>query len=200
MEFESLTPSPQTTIPLSEGGMADVELRANTPGEMRVIRRNGKVNAFDPSKISVAITKAFLAVEGSTAAASGRIHELVEELTDQVAKALFRRLPSGGTIHIEDVQDQVELALMRGEHHLVARSYVLYRAERARLRAEKTAQEQPESSVSSELMVTLEDGTRKPLDMVRLQKIVDEACRDLSDVDGAWMLDETRRNLFDGVP
>jgi len=178
---------------------AEVDLRANAPGEMRVIRRNGKVHGFDASKISVAITKAFLAVEGSTAAASRRIHEVVDELTDQVVKALFRRLPSGGTIHIEDIQDQVELALMRGEHHKVARAYVLYRAERARLRAEKQARE-PGPAVAPGLSVTLADGTRKPLDLGRLQAIVDEACRDLADVDGAWILEETRRNLFDGVP
>jgi ribonucleoside-diphosphate reductase alpha chain len=178
----------------------DVELRANAPGEIRVIRRNGKVNGFDASKISVAITKAFLAVEGSSAAASGRIHELVEGLTDQVMKGLFRRLPSGGTLHIEDVQDQVELVLMRGEHHKVARAYVLYREERARLRAEKTHEEQPVEADARELHVTLDDGTVRPLDVKRIGKIVDEACRGLESVDGAWILEETRRNLFDGVP
>jgi ribonucleoside-diphosphate reductase alpha chain len=178
----------------------DLELRANLPGEMRVIRRNGKVNAFDPTKISVAITKAFLAVEGSTAAASRRIHEVVDELTDQVVKALFRRMPSGGTIHIEDIQDQVELALMRGEHHKIARAYVLYRAERARLRAEKSAVGSSEAAPTQALNVTLENGSLQPLDWSRLQKIVDEACRGLADVDGAWILEETRRNLFDGVP
>jgi ribonucleoside-diphosphate reductase alpha chain len=178
----------------------DLELRANLPGEMRVIRRNGKVNGFDPTKISVAITKAFLAVEGSTAAASRRIHEVVDELTDQVVKALFRRMPSGGTIHIEDIQDQVELALMRGEHHKIARAYVLYRAERARLRAEKSAGAPNQAAPNQPLNVTLENGALQPLDWPRLQKIVDEACRGLADVDGAWILEETRRNLFDGVP
>jgi ribonucleoside-diphosphate reductase alpha chain len=182
-----------------ESSPADAELSANAPGEMRVIRRNGKVTVFDAAKISVAIAKAFLAVEGGTAAASRRIHEIVEDLTDQVVRALFRRLPSGGTIHIEDIQDQVELALMRGEHHKVARAYVLYRAERARLRAEKAAQQQEEPR-ESVLHVTLADGSQKPLDFARLQKIVDEACRGLSEVDGAWILEEARRNLFDGVP
>lgn len=200
MESESLTQAPKSPLPPFDVPVADVELRVNLPGEMRVIRRNGKVNGFDASKINVAITKAFLAVEGSTAAASRRIHEVVEELTDQVVKALFRRMPSGGTIHIEDVQDQVELALMRGEHHKVARSYVLYRAERARLRAEKTASQPQKQTTDHGIKVTLDDGTQKPLDFKRLQKIVDEACRGLSDTDGAWILEETRRNLFDGVP
>jgi ribonucleoside-diphosphate reductase alpha chain len=200
MESESLIQSPKSPLPPFDVPTADVELSVNLPGKMRVIRRNGKVNGFDASKINVAITKAFLAVEGSTAAASRRIHEVVEELTEQVVKALFRRMPSGGTIHIEDVQDQVELALMRGEHHKVARSYVLYRAERARLRAEKTASEPQRETLDHGIKVTLEDGTHKPLDFKRLQKVVDEACRGLMDTDSAWILEETRRNLFDGVP
>ena len=200
MESESLVHAQKSSLPLIDVPVADVDLRVNLPGEMRVIRRNGKVNGFDASKINVAITKAFLAVEGSAAAASRRIHEVVEDLTDQVVRALFRRMPSGGTIHIEDVQDQVELALMRGEHHKVARAYVLYRAERARLRAEKTAGQPQTEAPDHGINVTLDDGTEKPLDFQRLQKIVDEACRDLPDTDGAWILDETRRNLFDGVP
>ncbi|SMF95291.1 ribonucleoside-diphosphate reductase alpha chain [Methylomagnum ishizawai] len=173
------------------------ELQATDPGALRVIRRNGKVTQFDAGKIGVAITKAFLAVEGGSAAASRRIHEVVEDLTAQVAAALSRRHPSGGTLHIEDIQDQVELALMRGEHHKVARAYVLYREEHARLRAEQSNAQPPAEDA---LRVTLADGSQKPLDGVRLGRIVDEACRGLADVDGAWILEETRRNLFDGVP
>ena len=198
MESESHVYAKNADIPVAGFPVADDELRAHAPGEMRVIRRNGKVNVFDASKISVAITKAFLAVEGGAAASSRRIHEVVEALSDQVVNGLFRRLPSGGTVHIEDIQDQVELALMRGEHHKVARAYVLYRAERARLRAEKTATE-AEPEVAHGVRVTLPDGSLQPLDEARLQKIVGEACRGLSDVDGSWILDETRRNLFDGV-
>ena len=106
---------------------------------MQVIRRNGTVSKFDASKISVAMTKAFLAVEGHTAAASRRVHEIVEQLTAEVVGALSRRMSEGRTFHIEDVQDQVELALMRSEHHKVARAYVLYREERTRQRAEQEA-------------------------------------------------------------
>jgi len=200
MESESIHYPPKTGVSPVGFIPSDLELQAHAPGEMRVIRRNGKVNGFDASKISVAITKAFLAVEGNSAAASGRIHEVVQELTEQVVSALFRRLPSGGTIHIEDVQDQVELALMRGEHHKVARSYVLYRAERARLRAEKLAVEPAKAGPESSLSITLADGSSKPLDLKRLRKIVDEACLGLSDTDGAWIIEETTRNLFDGVP
>ena len=74
-----------------------------------VIRRTGDLTRFDASKIQVAMTKAFLAVEGNQAAASRRIHDIVEHLTAQVMEALFRRLPDGGAVHIEDIQDYVEL-------------------------------------------------------------------------------------------
>src|SRR5690606_21018319 len=116
------------TVPQS---IAVTERPATEPG-YRVIRRNGAVTPFDATKITVALTKAFLAVEGSTAAGSRRVHDVVAELTEQVVMALTRRVGEGRTFHIEDVQDQVELALMRGEHHRVARSYVLYREERAK--------------------------------------------------------------------
>jgi ribonucleoside-diphosphate reductase alpha chain len=184
-------PAVATAIPISE-------IKAVAPGHVRVIRRNGKVTAFDANKISVAVTKAFLAIEGNHAAASPRIHEAVAELTEQVVKALTRRLPGGGTLHIEDIQDQVELALMRSGHHKVARAYVLYREEHARLRAVKA--DQVQTSAQAAVQMTLPDGSREPLDMARLRQIVEEACRGLSGVDTQQILDETLRNLFDGVP
>lgn len=166
---------------------------------MQIIRRNGTVSPFDGSKISVAMTKAFLAVEGHTAAASRRVHEAVEQLTGEVVAALTRRVGEGRTFHIEDVQDQVELALMRSEHHKVARAYVLYREERARTRAEELAAKPALVSTVPVLHVTLANGTRAPLDSARLALIVNEACAGLDGVDAAPVLEETRRNLYDGI-
>ncbi len=67
----------------------------------KIIRRNGAVVAFEPSKIAVAMTKAFLAVNGGQGAASARVREIVEQLTDNVVRALVRSRPNGGAIHIE---------------------------------------------------------------------------------------------------
>jgi ribonucleoside-diphosphate reductase alpha chain len=106
-------------------------------GEYKIIRRNGAVVGFEPAKISIAVTKAFLAVNGGQGAASARVRELVEQLTSNVVNALVRRQPAGGTFHIEDIQDQVELALMRSGEHDVARAYVLYRAKRMEERAQE---------------------------------------------------------------
>ncbi|KGM35073.1 ribonucleoside-diphosphate reductase subunit alpha [Inquilinus limosus] len=172
--------------------------RASAEPAYQVIRRNGAVTAFDESKISVALTKAFLAVEGSGAAASRRVHDIVEGLTAQIVAALTRRADHGRTFHIEEVQDQVELALMRGEHHKVARAYVLYRDERSRERAAAAAKAEA-SPVAPVLHVTAADGSRAPLDQARLSRLVEEACAGLADVDAGPVLAETRRNLYDGI-
>jgi ribonucleotide reductase alpha subunit len=174
------------------------EITAHAPGKVQVIRRNGKVTHFDPNKIMVAMTKAFLAVEGGSAAASSRVHERVRELAEQVTSALTRRLPGGGTVHIEDIQDQVELALMRAGEHKVARDYVLYREARARERAERAAASTP-AEAAHPLSVTLADGSTRPLDVARLTRLLEETCRDLDAVDAKAILADTLRNLFDGV-
>ena len=164
-----------------------------------VIRRTGELTRFDASKMQVAMIKAFLAVEGSEAAASRRIHDIVEHLTAQVIEALFRRLPDGGAVHIEDIQDHVELALMRDGHHKVARAYVLYREERARQREARTRQ-RAEPSAPPVLSVTRADGSKHPLDQERLTAVTEEACAGLADVSARRILQDTMHNLFDGMP
>jgi len=164
----------------------------------QVIRRNGTVTPFDQDKITLALTKAFLAVEGTGAAASRRVHEIVEQLTRQIAGALTRRADAGRTFHIEEIQDQVELALMRGEHHKVARAYVLYRDERAKERAKAEAASQSAPGIS-QLRVKSDDGGLSLLDEKRLARIVAEACAGLDDVSAETVLLETQRNLYDGI-
>jgi len=173
-------------------------ITATAPGQLRVIKRNGTVVPYTDDKISVAMTKAFLAVEGGTAAASSRVHETVEELTAQITATFKRRMPSGGTIHIEEVQDQVELTLMRTGEHKVARDYVIYRAERAKQRSPK---EEVNVSFSDfpNIHVTHLDGTLKPLDAHRIKTVVSEACAGLTDVEPEAILKESMRSLYDGL-
>jgi hypothetical protein len=135
--------------------------------QYKVIRRNGAVVGFEPAKISVAMTKAFLAVNGGQGAASARIREEVAKLTEAVVSALMKRKPEGGAIHIEEIQDQVELALMRGGEHEVARAYVLYREKRTQERAHEKAQRGPKAESAAEIIV-LDHGISKPLDFERL--------------------------------
>src|SRR5947208_3844596 len=163
--------------------------------EYNLIRRNGAVVGFEPAKISVAMTKAFLAVNGAHGAASARIRELVVALTDTVVAALLRRHPQGGTFHIEDIQDQVELALMRSGEHDVARAYVLYREERAKLRAQEKAARTNHARVH-----VVENGQRRPLDRDALQRLVVAACEGLAGALPEAIPGATLRDLYDGVP
>jgi ribonucleoside-diphosphate reductase alpha chain len=165
--------------------------------QYQIIRRNGAVVPFEPAKIAVAMMKAFLAVHGTQGAASASVRETVDELTQNVVRALLRSRPGGGTFHIEDVQDQVELGLMRGSHHEVARAYVLYRERRAQ---ERAAQKEQQAPATPELHV-VEGGRRLPLDMAGLRDRITAACQGLSaDVKPEPIFAETLRNLYDGVP
>jgi ribonucleoside-diphosphate reductase alpha chain len=182
--------------PATPASNESATISATAPGQLRVIKRNGAVVSYDESKISVAITKAYLAVEGGNAAASSRIHESVQQLGRQITDIFRRRMPSGGTIHIEDIQDQVELALMRTGEHKIARSYVIYRADHARIREQKIEEQKPDLNA---INVTLDNGDQGPLDTQRLQVVIREACEGLEDVSADDIYQETLKNLYPGV-
>ncbi|MDO8890231.1 MAG: ribonucleoside-diphosphate reductase subunit alpha [Sulfurimicrobium sp.] len=166
--------------------------------DYKIIRRNGGVVPFEPAKIAIAMTKAFIAVNGGQAAASARIREQVEALTMAVVNALMRRQPHGGTFHIEDIQDQVELSLMRSGEHDVARAYVLYREKRSQERAQARAQAPASAEVT---MYAVENGVRVPLDAAKLATLVESACTGLGEqVSAKAIIEPTLRDLYDGVP
>ena len=179
----------------NQQNIKDIETTA--PGKLRVIKRNGKVVAFEDDKIKVAITKAFLATESGNAAASERIHKKVNQLTENVVEVFQRRMPSGGTLHIEEIQDQVELQLMRSEELDVAKSYILYRAERTQERKkEKLEIELPDTP---SINITKSDGTVVPLDVEKVAGLINDACENLDEVSINEVLDEALKNLYDGV-
>ncbi|WP_368559868.1 ribonucleoside-diphosphate reductase subunit alpha [Acinetobacter indicus] len=165
----------------------------STPGQLQVIKRTGEVAPFDAEKISVAIGKAFLAVEGQQSADSSRIHDRIEQLTEMVLNTFKRRLPSGGTIHIEEIQDQVELALMRTGEQKVARAYVIYREQRSEARKQMGANHHPT------LQITDSQGQLKPLDLSALTATVTTAAEGLEGIDVQAIVDETVKNLYNGV-
>lgn len=195
---ESMTQIDSSTQParesLSKTSRQLKEKGHQTNVTLQVIKRNGKAVSYDPNKIRVAIMKAFIAVEGGQAAASTRIHEQVAQLTEQVTHVLQERFTKNGALPIETIQDQVELALMRAEAHRVARSYVLYREERRKMRA------QTEAAAGPLLHVTHPDGTQTPLEIEHLSKLIMEICQDLAAVDPTQILQATLRNLYDGIP
>ena len=171
--------------------------QANPASSYQIIRRNGSVVPFAPNKIAVAMMKAFLAVHGTQGAASASVRQTVDELTQAVMRAMMRSRPGGGTFHIEDVQDQVELGLMRGGHHEIARAYVLYREKRTQERAR-----QPQAQAVEAVILHVIDGGKKvALDVRNLQALIEASCANLGpDVKAAPIVSETMRNLYDGVP
>jgi ribonucleoside-diphosphate reductase alpha chain len=173
------------------------DIETTAPGKLRVIKRNGKVVAFEEDKIKVAITKAFLANESGNAAASERIHKKVNQISVGVLEVFERRMPSGGTLHIEEIQDQVELQLMRAEELEVARSYILYRAGRTQERKK----EAPAIDISNrlEINITKSDGTLAPLDVNKVALLINDACEGLEEVSMNEVLEEALKNLYDGV-
>lgn len=193
----SIVPTPETIPPgLLAGNSGFDDRNASTRPGVQVIRRNGSFSAFDAGKISVAITKAFVAVEGTSAAASQRIHDAVAALTQQIVQTLSRRADPARAIHIEDIQDQVELALMRSGEQKVARAYVLYREERAKERRKLAEQAEPSQT---QMHVRWRDGRLEPLNEALLQQEIAEACEGLKDVSAEAILTELRRNLYDGI-
>jgi ribonucleoside-diphosphate reductase alpha chain len=201
MRIVTTSPSPTATPPRDliggepggvVGGGADPRF-----AQFKLIRRNGAVVGFEPAKISIAMTKAFLAVNGGQGAGSARVRDRVAKLTDVVVTALLKRKPDGGAIHIEEIQDQVELALMRGGEHEVARAYVLYREKRAQERAQ---QKQQTAKSEDTTLHVIDNGVRKPLDFDRLSDLVSVSCEGLPDAEPNRILKATLKDLYDGVP
>ena len=181
-------------------GSPDVSPNASispVPGRYRVMRRNGKVTTYDLSKIIVAMTKAFLSVEGSSAAASTRIHNEVESLANKVDSAIRRRFPEGGVVHIEDIQDQVELAIMRAGYQDVARAYVIYREERAQARSQNQIDSVEDLPIKKSIL--LEDGSTESLDISRLRLTVSECCSGIDDVSEDLIYEAIDKNIYDGI-
>ena len=174
-----------------------IEVSLTEPNRYSVIRRNGELTVFCEDKIKIAVTKAFLAIEDNVAVSSSRVHDMAEDVTQQVVYALTRSRPDGGTLHIEDIQDYVELTLMRNGHHRVARSYILYREAHADKRRQETdkAGHLPQQSIQ----ILHADGTKRPMDFARMERIVSEACAGLESVSVKTVTEATLRNIFDGM-
>ena len=203
MQLTSAAPSAASPgVPIGTMASAEAGLPVGTGADPRfaqykVIRRNGSVVGFEPAKITIAMTKAFLAVHGGQSAASASVRDEVTRLTDVVVGSLMKRKPEGGAIHIEEIQDQVELSLMRSGAHEVARAYVLYRERRSQERAQQKPAARQEAVQAIEV---IENGVRKPLDIARLTALVRESCEGLADVDAERILRATLKDLYDGVP
>jgi ribonucleoside-diphosphate reductase alpha chain len=114
---------------------------------VRLIRRNGTVVPWNESKIEIACRKAFLTTKENP------------ESAIKIARAVGARVRRGESafVHIEDVQDMVQEELMRQGFYKVAESYILYRAQRTRMR-EESAQPVPDAEQESLVVVRGKNG------------------------------------------
>ena len=174
--------------------------KANSQANYSVIRRNGQRTPYDRDKIAHAMSKAFLAVEGNDASKSQRIHDLVERLVTQVEHALHRDLPQDGVMHIEAIQDQVELALMRSGEHNVARAYVLYRHEQAVMRLQSASQDES-APVKEEAKINITNLDEKAASITHqeLKNILTLACQGIDDVDSDKLFSHVIDSVYDGI-
>ena len=159
------------------------------------VKRDGTAVAFDRSKISVAMAKAFADEMGVEMASSASIRDKVSKLTQDVVDAFLRRMPAGGSVLIEDIQDQVELALMRGGEHKVARSYVLFRERHAEKRAAQLAAQAAAASA-----IQIKDGDKIVAGTDEFLLSLIKPATDLFEgTDPMRIVKEVSRNLYNGV-
>jgi len=169
---------------------------------LHTIKRDGSIVPFVASKIEAAVAMAFLKdADGNSRAGtehSAAVRDKVSAITAAVVSTLVSR-PNDGTIHIEDIQDQVELALMRSGEHKVARDYVLYRERRAQSR-----QVSAPAPISDHVInVQTAGGDLVPLDMDGIRASVELACAGTihhSMVDHESLLKQAIPMLYDGMP
>lgn len=166
---------------------------------LRVIERDGREVPYNEAKIKAAIARAFRSAEDGAAAASMRVHEIVDKLTGQVTDTFMRRMPSGGAIPIENLQDQVELVLIRAGEHSAAHAYLLQR-EAATGENGSQAAGQPADSDRPETIELSIDGSEKvSVSMALLEALVEEACEGRDDISARVMLDDILQVLYAGV-
>lgn len=202
-----LATSPVKTDSENADSGDNVQLTTLEPGKLWVISRDGnEVRPFDAERIQRAIKAAFIAAESKddntarSAQLSDRIQTMTTELAEEVINAFNERNPSGGTVHVEDIQDKVELTLMRTGEADAAKKYIFYREERRKARTESVGVTNITQPTAPALNITLANGERAPLDEARFQQSVISACQDLENVDPQIIIDDARRSLFDGVP
>lgn len=172
------------------------------PGLLYVLRRENAVRAeenpvtdYNQEKIYIAITKAMIAVEGQSAIGSTRVQEVARDMAQQITDRFMLNLHNNNIIPIEDIQDQVELALMRAGEQKVARAYVLYREERRKAR--ELAGHKGNTPPS--LRIKYDDGALLPLNIKTLEKRLATACQNLDFVNPSTILQDAIRNIFDGI-
>ena len=165
------------------------------PGILQVIKRDKRLVPYDSQCVETAIKKAFLAVEGDLTTQSTRVNQIASRLAESITNSFKNRWPGGGLVHIESIQDKVQLALMVEGEHDVAVSYVLYRDQRRKERADEQL-----TPALKTLHVIDRKGQRSELSTKWLRELIDQACNGFSGVSSQTIFDATYNNLVDDIP
>jgi len=170
------------------------------PHEWTVRKRDGRNVPFEINLIQNAISNAFRAelnlADGQPLEEEVQrdVVSVMQSVTEDVAPLASQN--SG--IDVERIQDLVEMELMARGHYRVARRYIIYRAEHAKMRAIRG--DVPLVEAPAQVHVLLEDGTRVPFDSHRVLKRLAEAGRGLEEVvDIDELSEEVLRSVFDGI-
>ncbi|OZA27531.1 MAG: ribonucleoside-diphosphate reductase subunit alpha [Hydrogenophilales bacterium 17-61-9] len=175
-------------------------MNLNDLSPFQVIRRDGHVVPFDALKIRNAIANAFLKDADGNPRRHGELvlatseRAKADSFTEQVVVAVTRRKEAGETIGIEDIQDQVELVLMRAGEHDIARDYVLFRDRRA---LQRKVVEVPTSQRS---FTVIDGGTRRTLGEESIRAIVEDACKGIVGANPAPIVEQAIRDLYNDMP
>lgn len=158
---------------------------------LKAIKRNGALVDFNAEKITLAITNAFLSLEENKHNVAA-VQSKAEELTENIVVLLHNRYTHLGAVSIEEIQDQVELALMRTGEHKAARNYILYREEHAKQRVHN-------HPIVESIRLVDGQGNSTPLNATWLAQRTQRATKGLAHTNANDVLKETHKNLFDGI-
>lgn len=167
------------------------------PNQAYVKKRCGQLAELNTQKIHTAIKKAFLATDLSYTQRSQELQDKLNLFTQQVQELITQRLRDTQVIEIETIQDFVELTLMREGEHQVARSYVLYREQRKQDRAQTSPSTTPTDNLC--VHINIDDNQTTELTLDWLSTMVHQACKQWPDTDPTHIIEDTKRNLFDGM-
>ena len=167
------------------------------PGKVYVKKRCGDIAEFNEEKILTAIKKAFIANDPNRAQHSEQLQHQLQHYTQHVLQMVESRRNDSQIIEIEQIQDYVEITLMREGEHQVARSYVLYRAQRNEER--KQQQENTDIQENTAYYVHIDNNQSIELTLEWITTIVKQACSQCNNVDPLPIVHEAKRNLFDGI-
>jgi ribonucleoside-diphosphate reductase alpha chain len=160
----------------------------------KIKKRNGEIADFEPEKIGLAVQKAFAAVMGDSndAVAMDVMRAVVDAIDLKFGNTAF--IPT-----VEDIQDLVENSLMQRGYFTVAKSYIIYRYEHEKIRAEKK-QEIAEKIEENALIITKRDGRREPFSEQKLTATLRHAAEGHEKViDFPGIIGRVRQEMYEGI-